>query len=121
MDEVIPACLRAAVESDLFEGWEFHTLMGLHRNEVAAILDAWPDPPQVTPSGYETAEDAQRTAVNNVLNNLLGYPHGQRGDAFERVVGVTEMQVAEALRSWRKATGLGLGDSGAKGYFDRLT
>jgi hypothetical protein len=108
------------VELDLFPEWEFHTLMGLDRTDVAEILDCWPDPAPSAPRGYDTAEDAQLTAVNNVLNHLLGYPHGHRGDDFLRVVGVTELEVASALKAWREGAGLALGGKGAEGYFNRF-
>ena len=121
MDEVVPTCLRVAVESDLFPEWEFHTLMGLDRAHVAEILDAWPDPPPNAPTGYDTAEDAQLTAVNNVLNHLLGYPHGHHGeDAFVRAVGVTQVEVARALKAWRESAGMDMGGRGTEGYFNRL-
>jgi hypothetical protein len=64
--ETIRICLRAAVDGPYFGEWEFQTLMGVTRGEMRAVLAAWPsDSPE------------QALAVNNALNNLLGYPHNR--------------------------------------------
>lgn len=61
--------LRAAAYGPLFPDWEFHTLFGLQRNGVRAIADAGPDL-------VASSEDTD-LAVNDSLNNLLGYPRGE--------------------------------------------
>jgi hypothetical protein len=65
---IVGKVLRAAAYGPFFPDWEFHTLFGLKRSDVRAIADAWPE---ITSS----PEDLE-IAVNNSLNNLLGYPHG---------------------------------------------
>lgn len=40
---VVFACLRAAVDGPFFPEWEFETLFGLPRAEVAALVAALPD------------------------------------------------------------------------------
>ena len=115
--EVIRLCLAATVDGPFFDDREFHTLFGLHRTDVASVLAKWPAEPSVVPGTYESAEPAQRVAVNNALNNLLGYPHGYRGEAFLQLVGASETQVAATLSRWRGNEEL---DPDAKGYFNRL-
>src|ERR1700746_3012128 len=66
---LVGQALRAAVDGPFFPEWEFHTLFGLTRSEVRAVADAWPN---VRLTSADVA-----LAVNNSLNNLLGYPHGQ--------------------------------------------
>src|SRR5882724_6423383 len=51
-EAIIGQCLRAAAE----------------REEIRRIADAWPE---------WDDEVQQADAVNNTLNNLLGYPHGR--------------------------------------------
>ena len=63
----VGACLRAAAEGPFFPEWEFHTLFGLHRDEVRAFAASWPN---------SKDERDEFQAVNNSMNNLLGYPHG---------------------------------------------
>ena len=41
--ELVRQCLRAAVQGPFFPDWEFHTLFGLEREDVAAVLSRWPD------------------------------------------------------------------------------
>lgn len=66
--EVIRQCLWAAVDGPFFPDWEFHALFGLDRTEVRRIAEHWPD---------WVDEHEQNLAINNALNNLLGYPHDQ--------------------------------------------
>ena len=81
------------------------------------MLSEWPNPPAQTPSGYDSPGHFQVVAVNNAMNNLLGYPHGVPSDAFVREVGVSEQQVAAVLTRWRSDEKF---DVNGKGHFDRL-
>jgi hypothetical protein len=92
--DVILRCLRAAAEGPFFPDWEFHTLFGLHRAEVAAIAARWP-------TVDDSAEDAQ-LAINNSLNMLLGYPHGEPA-AFRERIGETVEEVERIYDKWRQS------------------
>lgn len=100
----IKGCLNAVVHGPFFPDCEFHTLFGLTRLEVEIVLTEWPNLPAQTPSGYDSPGHFQDVAVNNSMNNLLGYPHGFRGDVFLREVGASEQQVAAVLTRWRGGT-----------------
>jgi hypothetical protein len=104
--EVIRQCLVAAADGPFFPDWEFHTLLGFERDEIRRIAQRWPD--------WDDALE-QADAVNNVLNNLLGYPHG-RSDVWHNYIAPTSAEVARTYARWR---GEDLDPSG-KGYFDRL-
>ncbi|MEZ5231374.1 MAG: hypothetical protein R2749_01490 [Acidimicrobiales bacterium] len=84
---------------------------------MAAVLERWPALPSEIPLGYESAAEFQAVAVNNVLNNLLGFPHGFNGADFVREVGASEPEVAATLNRLRSDPHF---DSGGKGYFDRM-
>jgi hypothetical protein len=104
MDKVILGqALRAAADGPFFPDWEFHTLFGLERSEVRAIADGWP---QLAASSEDVA-----IAVNNSLNNLLGYPH-QQDAVWSRWVSVDRHQLSELFNRLR-----GPGD---ESYFGRL-
>jgi hypothetical protein len=107
--EVIRLCLVAAVDGPWFADEEFHTLFGLDRGEVASVRAAWSAEPPLTTGGRPPATETQRLAINNALVNLLGYPHGHRGEAFRREVGVSEAQVRVTLARLR-------GDDGGAGH-----
>ena len=40
---LVRQCLDAAVHGGFFPEWEFHTLFGIERAQVAAVLLRWPD------------------------------------------------------------------------------
>ncbi len=102
---VVGECLAATVSGPFFPDWEFGTLMGLERDQVAQVLERWPDP---------ASPKDEYVAVSNALNNLLGYPHGGE-NAWGRFISVPREEVAAILSRWR-------GDAvpSARGYFDRL-
>jgi hypothetical protein len=93
--EVVRQCLIAAFDGPFFPDCEFHTLIGLTRTEVATVSAEWPTCAD---------EKAQDVAVRNVLNNLLGYPHGGHG-AWSAYITATEADVAGVLARWRGEDG----------------
>jgi hypothetical protein len=105
---LVGACLRAAVQGPyLDDDDEFHTLMGVTREEAAEVAESWP---QAATNGLTFL------TVNNALNNLLGYPHGQWRQLARDVHG-DEEAVAQALMAWRDEEHR---DGSGKGYFDAL-
>lgn len=66
--DIVGQCLWAAVEGPFFPDWEFQTLMGVSREDVRALARKWQ-------SGGCGDEDAD--TIVNVLNNIVGYPHGE--------------------------------------------
>jgi hypothetical protein len=70
--DVVRQGLRACVDGPFFPEWEFQTLLGVDRETVRTVYNAWPD----------QTIDAQEfgSAIVGCLNNLLGYPHGQDWD-----------------------------------------
>ncbi|NNF09289.1 MAG: hypothetical protein HKN74_03295 [Acidimicrobiia bacterium] len=107
---MIGRCLSAALTDAIFPEWEFAALMGASRDDLRTVVEAWPE-------AVDQPTDDQRSLVNNVLNNLLGYPHGLDGQGFVDRVSATEEQVAKALAAWRDDTGL----ARPSDYFDNLT
>jgi hypothetical protein len=89
---VVFECLRATASGPFFPDWEFHTLIGLERSDVQAIVDAWP-------SINETDENVS-LAINNSMNNLLGYPHGRERD-WPQYISVSPVQVRRIFAKWR--------------------
>ena len=65
--DIIYQCLEATVDGPFFPDWEFHTLFGLTRQEVERIVIDWAIVDRNSPIVI--------LAINNSLNNLLGYPH----------------------------------------------
>ena len=61
------------------------------------MLTTWPDLSDTAPPGHESPLEFQKQAINNTMNNLLGYPHGVQGEAFVREVGAPAQQVASTM------------------------
>ena len=99
---VVGQALRAAVDGPFFPDWEFHTLFGLTRNEVRAVADAWPN--------VELNSADVSLAVNNALNNLLGYPHRQES-VWSQWLSISSSELDELFCRLRR--------SPAESYFDR--
>jgi hypothetical protein len=105
--EVIRQCLWAAADGPFFPDWEFHTLLGFERDEIRRMAQRWPD---------WDDDVRQSDAVNNVLNSLVGYPHG-RWDAWHDYISPVSDDVARIYARWRNEDEW---DASGKGYFDRL-
>ena len=100
---VVGQALHAAADGPFFPDWEFHTLFGLERSDVRAIANAWPE-------RNASSKDIE-LAVNNALNNLLGYPH-QQEVVWSQWMSVDRRQLNGLFNRLR-----GLRD---ESYFDRL-
>ncbi len=93
--QVILECLTAAAKGPFFPDWEFHILFGLYRQEVRQVVDDWPN----------VNEDSEEVvlAINNSINNLLGYPHG-RQDVWQDYISVTPKELGVIFAKWRQAS-----------------
>ncbi|MEV7358070.1 hypothetical protein [Kitasatospora sp. NPDC091276] len=105
---IIEQCLDAAVNGPFFEDWEFHTLMGVTRDEIAAVAASWPSPP--------TAPDGEDDVVHSVLNNLLGYPHGVEARWHEYLTPTRE-QVARVRDRWHIECSVDRAPEGTPGWY----
>ena len=65
-EQIIGECLKAADSGRFFPDWEFHTLFGLERDEVAKVASAWPN--------VDLSDERVCLAINNSFGNLLNYP-----------------------------------------------
>ena len=90
--EVVLQCLCAAAAGPFFPDWEFRTLFGIDRSDVQAIVDAWPD--------VDEERETVSLAINNSMNNLLGYPHG-RAEEWAKYISVPTNEVRRIFDKWR--------------------
>lgn len=91
--QVIDECLRAAAYGPFFPDGEFSALFGMTRKQVADVAEQWP----VVLSEPEHVH----LAVNNSMNNLLGYPSKQRAE-WGDYVSVDRDEVKSVLAVWRQ-------------------
>lgn len=86
--DVLRECLQAAADGPFFPEWEFETLLGATREEVRALVAAWP---------LHRDERRAHDIARNALNNLLGYPHGQE-KTLESLVSVPTAELNRVLQ-----------------------
>ena len=71
--ETVRRALKATVEGSFFPDWEFETLIGVERDIVKKVYEAWPR--------QTVDQDVFSCAVIGSMNNLIGYPH-RKEDEF---------------------------------------
>lgn len=84
--------LVAAARGPFFPDWEFQTLFGLERSEVESIANSF--------SSDTSLNGDVALALNNAMNNLLGYPHGQDA-AWAQWFSVTPAELQVIFSRWR--------------------
>jgi hypothetical protein len=90
--EVVQRCLTAAAHGPFFPDWEFGTLFGLERSEVAALAAAWPE--------LTDDEELLDVAISNAFANLLWYPHHEEA-ALSRMIAAPREELMRVFRKWR--------------------
>jgi len=100
--DVIYQCLEATVDGPFFPDWEFHTLFGLTRQEVEQIVIDW--------SIVDKDSSLAILAINNSLNNLLGYPHKCDREWYD-FISVSPQKLRTIYGKWKGRK---------QGYFDNM-
>lgn len=92
--EVVYECLKCIASGKvILHDDEFSTIIGLEVEEFLDIFSRWPQ--------VDDSQEAVHLAINNSMNNLLGYPHGKyaRWDEF---LSVPQGEVARVFAKWRE-------------------
>lgn len=101
--KIVRECLHAAANGPFFPDWEFSTLFGLERSEVAEFANHWPN--------IDESDEKICAAINNAMNNLLGYPIDREGE-WSSFISVEPKELMIVLGKLRGALPLD--------YFDGL-
>jgi len=86
-------CLEAAANGPFVPDCEFSILFGVTREELRGIAARWPAVDDV--GNRQVAR-----AINDSLNNLLGYPHREE-EAWDAYIGVPRDVVRRVFRRWK--------------------
>jgi len=87
----------------ILNDWEFQTLFGITFCQLQGVASAWPV--------VDDSDEVTFLAINNSLNNLLGYPHGAE-DKWKKYISASPAVVAQIFDRWR--------GSGVQNYFTGL-
>ena len=99
--KVIKECINAAAYGPFFidEGakdnpyWEIHSLFGLTIDELRKIADALPN--------LDLEDENVNLAINNSINNLLGYPHGCSDEVWSKYISVSKDELRKIFYKWK--------------------
>ncbi len=90
---IIYECLKCvATGKVILHDWEFSTIFGIEVDEFLSIVNDWPN--------IDDSNETVSLAINNSMNNLLGYPHNFH-DKWNEIMTATKEQVAIVLQKWR--------------------
>ncbi len=108
--KVIGECIKAAAYGPFFideeaeDNPEIHSIFGLTIDELRKIADGFPS--------LDLEDENVRLAINNTLNNLLGYPHGCSDEVWSKYITVSEDELRKIFFKWK--------GSNVKNYIDGL-
>lgn len=90
---IVFECLVAAAKGPFFDDDEFHTIFGLSRSELLALIARIPR--------LDDGEPQVSCAIGNSLNNLLRYPHRQQAH-WNDWISVSLAVVEQVEERWRQ-------------------
>lgn len=92
--QTILECLKASANGPFFDhDDEFATIFGIDRSELKKVIDEW---------WIEDAVPSHEVllAINNSMNNLLGYPHGKY-HLWSDYISVSPKEVRRVHEKWQ--------------------
>ena len=99
--KAIKECIKAAAYGPFFKDdgakddpyWEIHPLFGLTIQELRKIADTLPN--------LDLEDQNVNLAINNSINNLLGYPHGCSEEVWKQYISVSKNELERIYLKWR--------------------
>ncbi|GHV58996.1 hypothetical protein AGMMS49579_26620 [Spirochaetia bacterium] len=79
--KIIKECIKAAYLGPFFPDWVIHALIGFTKDEIKNIDEKM--------ECLNLQDREQKLLVNNVINSLLGYPHGEK-ENWSKYISVDE-------------------------------
>lgn len=91
--KIVFECLQCVATGEvILNDWEFSILFGITFKTLEQIVRDLPD--------IDESKNEVQLAINNSLNNLLGYPHG-RHLQWSNYISVPPQEVARIYSKWR--------------------
>jgi len=90
--KIIAECLVASAAGPFFDDDEFHILFGLSKNQMLAIVERLPN--------IDDSDELTIIAINNSLNNLLGFPHRNK-KVWAKYISVKSNELSRIYNKWR--------------------
>ena len=91
--ETVRACLQCVAEGNvILHDFEFSSLIGVEVSEFIDIYNQWPE--------IDESNEIVNMAMNNAMNNLLGYCHG-RHDNWSDYMDISLDEIRKVFEKWR--------------------
>ena len=89
---IVKQCMMCVADGKvILHDWEFHSIMGVGIDEFLEILALWPN--------INENEERVKMAINNSLNNLIGYSHGKQ-KSWDRIMEAPISEIESVLQKW---------------------
>lgn len=93
--EIVKECMQCIANGEvILHDFEFQTIMGVNVEEFLEILNMWPN--------LDESDIKVRAAINNSMNNLIGYPHGMQ-KRWNDVMDTPLTKISDILQKWRSS------------------
>ncbi len=91
---VVFECLKCVAAGKVIKhDWEFQTLFGITVSAFKKIAKAVPN--------IDDSNDKVMLAINNAMNNLLGYPHSCH-EEWQKYMPIPLADIARVFTKWRE-------------------
>jgi hypothetical protein len=91
---VVFECLKCVAAGKVIKhDWEFQTLFGITVLAFKKITKAVPN--------IDDSNEKVILAINNAMNNLLGYPHGCQ-DEWQKYMPIPSAEIERVFIKWRE-------------------
>ena len=91
---VVHQCLKCVASGKvILHDWEFQTLFGIDVTEFIQVVESWPE--------LDDSREIVFLAINNSMNNLLGYPHG-KFESWDEFMPYSQSEVETVFKKWKR-------------------
>jgi predicted RNase H-like HicB family nuclease len=105
--KVLRECIKAAYLGPFFPDYEIHTLTGFTKGEIKELNEKI--------KYFDLGDEEQGSLINNVLINLLWYPHRQE-ENWLKYISVNKDGLLKIFNKFSNQ----IGDDVTKNYFDNI-
>lgn len=94
--EIILSCFTASLDKEFFPDWEYSTLIGGEKSEIQNLLE--------NPNNINWQDEMIQIWLNNIIVNLLWYPHQASQKKWEEYFKLSPKELLEFLEklNWEK-------------------
>ena len=91
---VVHECLKCVASGNvILHNWEFPTVFGISVSEFIQVVESWPE--------LDDSRESVFLAINNSMNNLLGYPH-VKYESWDDFMPYTQSEVEVVSNKWKR-------------------